>query len=93
MQFDIQNFAQEEIKNYGDILDDAITQRAMAISGLSKATVYNDIVANHIAHQQEFFNAQSQIDKEIITDLFARLGRNMATPADMMIVRDFFHTC
>lgn len=136
-------------------IDDAITQRAMAISGLSKedvegidyledddprislwnharelskATVYNDIVANHYAQQQElqrmqmlqnqsvndynnyvaqkqaaenfdairqyatgeFFNAQSQIDKEIITDSFARLGRNMATPADMMIVRDFF---
>lgn len=136
-------------------IDDAITQRAMAISGLSKedvesidyfedddprislwnharelskATVYNDIVANHIAQQQEFqrmqmlqnqsvndynnyvaqkqatenfeairqyatgefFNAQSPIDKEVITDSFARLGRNMATPADMMIVRDFF---
>lgn len=136
-------------------IDDAITQRAMAISGLSKedvesidyfedddprislwnharelskATVYNDIVANHYAQQQElqrmqmlqnqsvndynnyvaqkqatenfeairqyatgeFFNAQSAIDKEVITDSFARLGRNMATPADMMIVRDFF---
>ncbi len=95
---------------------------------LSKATVYNDIVANHYAQQQElqrmqmlqnqsvndynnyvaqkqatenfesirqyatgeFFNAQTAIDKEIITDSFARLGRNMATPADMMIVRDFF---
>lgn len=38
----------------------------------------------------KFFNAQSAIDKEIITDSFARLDRNMATPADMMIVRDFF---
>ena len=136
-------------------IDDAIVQRAMAISGLSKedvegidyledgdprislwnharelskATVYNDIVANHLAQQQElqrmqllqnqsindynnyvaqkqaaenfedirhfatgeFFNAQSPIDKEVITDSFSRLSRNMATPADMMIVRNFF---
>ena len=136
-------------------IDDAIKQRAMQISGLSKeeidgidyfddddprislwnharelskATVYNDIVANHIAQQQElqrlqylqnqsvndynnfvaqrqaaenfdavrqyatgeFFKAQSPIDKEIITESFTRLSRNMATPADMMIVRDFF---
>lgn len=137
-------------------IDDAITQRAMAISGLSKedvdnidyfedddprislwnharklseATVYNDIVANHLAQQQElqrmqmlqnqsvndynnyvaqkqatenfdairqyatgeFFNAQSPIDKEVITNSFANLSRNMASPADMMIVRDFFN--
>ena len=136
-------------------IDDAITQRALQISGLSKddidgidylddddpkiglwnharelskATVYNDIVSNHIAQQQElqrmqylqsqsvasyndfvaqrqatenfdavrqyatgeFFNAQSPIDKEIITESFSRLSRNIATPADMMIVRDFF---
>ncbi|MBQ9488266.1 MAG: hypothetical protein IJU91_10805 [Selenomonadaceae bacterium] len=137
-------------------IDDTITQRAMAISGLSKedvesmdyfedgdprialwqharklseASVYNDIIANHVAQQQElqrmqylqnqsvndynnyvaqkqadenfdavrqfatgeFFNAQSPIDKEIITSSFARLRRNQASPADMMIVRDYFN--
>lgn len=136
-------------------IDDVITQRALAISGLSKedidgidyledndprislwnharelskATVYNDILANHIAQQQElqrmqylqnqsvndynnyvaqkqvaenfdavrqyatgeFFNEQSPLDKEVITESFARLSRNMATPQDMMIVRNFF---
>ena len=136
-------------------IDDAINQRALQISGLSKddidgidylddndpkinlwnharelskATVYNDIFYNHIAQQQElqrlqylqnqsvasyndfvaqrqanenfdavrqyatgeFFNSQPPIDKEIITESFARLSRNIATPADMMIVRDFF---
>lgn len=137
-------------------IDDAIKQRAMAISGLSKedvesmdyfedgdpriqlwqharklseASVYNDIIANHVAQQQElqrmqylqnqsvndynnyvaqkqasenfdavrqfatgeFFNAQSPIDKEIITSSFARLRQNQASPADMMIVRDYFN--
>ena len=137
-------------------IDDAITQRAMAISGLSKedvdsmdyfedndprigiwnhakklseASVYNDIITNHVAQQQalqrmqylqnqsvndynnyvaqkqaaenfdavrqfatgEFFNAQSPIDKEVITESFARLKQNQATPADMMIVRDYFN--
>lgn len=38
----------------------------------------------------EFFNAQSQVDKEIITESFSRLSRNAAYPADMMIIRDFF---
>ena len=136
-------------------IDDVITQRALAISGLakedvegidyledddprislwnharelSKATVYNDILTNHIAQQQElqrmqylqnqsvndynnyvaqkqvaenfdavrqyatgeFFNEQSPLDKEVITESFARLSRNMATPQDMMIVRNFF---
>ena len=137
-------------------IDDAITQRAMAISGLSKedvdsidyfedndprigiwnhakklseASVYNDIITNHIAQQQalqrmqylqnqsvndynnyvaqkqatenfdavrqfatgEFFDAQSPIDKEVITDAFARVRQNQAFPADMMIVRDYFN--
>lgn len=136
-------------------IDDAITQRALAISGLSKediegidyledddpkislwnharklseASVYNDIIANHIAQQQElqrmqylqnqsvndynnyvtqkqaaenfeavkqyatgeFFNAQSPIDKEVITSAFSRATQNMATPADLMILRNFF---
>ena len=136
-------------------IDDAITQRALAISGLSKediegidyledddpkislwnharklseASVYNDIIANHIAQQQElqrmqylqnqsvndynnyvtqkqaaenfeavkqyatgeFFNAQSPIDKEVIISAFSRATQNMATPADLMILRNFF---
>ena len=95
---------------------------------LSKASVYNDIIANHIAQQQElyrmqmlqnqavndyngyveqkqaaenfdsvrqyatgeFFNAQTPIDKEIITEAFAKASRNMATPADLFILRNFF---
>ena len=136
-------------------IDDAITQRALAISGLSKedvegidyledddpkislwnharklseASVYNDIIANHVAQQQElqrmrylqnqsvndynnyvaqkqaaenfeavkqyatneYFNAQSPIDKEVITTAFSRATQNMATPADLMILRNFF---
>lgn len=136
-------------------IEDAITKRAMAISGMSKedvenldyidesdprislwnhakefsnAAIYGEMVANHVAQQQElqrmqalqnqavsayndyfaqkqatnnfdairqfatgeFFDAQSPVDKEIITDSFVRLNQNRTIPADLVILRDFF---
>ncbi len=136
-------------------IDDAITQNAMKISGLSKedvdaldyledndprisrwrhakklseATVYNDIVNRQIAQQQaaqrfdilrnqsianynnyvaqqqaaenfgavqqfaenDFFNSQPELDRQIIAESYTRIANNTASPADVMVVRDFF---
>lgn len=144
-------------ENFSKQIDDAITQMAMQMSGLSKedvealeyaddddpkvarwnhakklseATVYNDVINRHnfqqqqfqretmlrnqtlenynnyVAQQQaadnfaavqrfaenEFFNAQSDIDKQIILESYARINQNLATPADFLIVRNYFST-
>ena len=142
-------------ENFTKQVDDAITQTAMQISGLSKedvdaldylddddpkisrwnhakkiseAAVYNEIINrqmlqqqalqqqamlrdqtinsynNYVAQQQaadnflavqkfaetEFFNAQPDIDKQVITESYARITNNTASPADVMVIRDFF---
>ena len=40
--------------------------------------------------ENDFFNAQPEIDRQIIQESYARLTNNMASPADVMVVRDFF---
>lgn len=40
--------------------------------------------------ENEFFNAQSDIDKQIILESYARINNRMASPADVMVVRDYF---
>ena len=142
-------------ENFTKQIDDAITQTAMQISGLSKedvdaldylddndpkisrwnhakkiseAAVYNEIINrqmlqqremqqqamlrnqtladynNYVAQQQsaanfsaiqqfaenEFFNAQSDIDKQVILESYARINNNTASPADVMVIRNFF---
>ena len=142
-------------ENFSKQIDDAITQNAMKISGLSKedvdgldylddddpkvsrwnhakkiseSAIYNDIVnrqflqqqemqraemlrnqtfanyQNYVAQQQaaenfsavqqfaenDFFNAQPDIDKQIIMESYARINNNVASPADIMVVRDYF---
>ena len=142
-------------ENFTKQIDDAITQTAMQLSGLSKedvdaldylddddpkisrwnhakkiseAAIYNEIVQrqmlqqqalqqqatlrnqtladynNYVAQQQaaenfsavqqfaenDFFNAQSDIDKQVILESYARIRNNTAFPADVMVVRDFF---
>lgn len=142
-------------ENFSKQIDDAITQTAMQMSGLSKediealdylddddpkiarwnhakkiseAAIYQNIIQNQILQQQEmhraatlrdqtmmnyqnyvaqqqaaenfnavqhfaeneFFNAQSDIDKQVITESYARISNNMATPADVKVVRDYF---
>ena len=142
-------------ENFTKQIDDAITQTAMNISGLSKedvealdylddddpkisrwnhakriseAAVYNDIINRQMAQQQEFqraatlrdqtianynnfvaqqqaaanfndvqkfaendfFNAQSDIDKQIIQESYARVSNNTASPADVMVVQNYF---
>ena len=61
---------------------------------------YNNFVAqqqaadNFSAVQQfaenEFFNAQSDIDKQIIQESYARVSNNTASPADVMVVQNYF---
>ena len=142
-------------ENFTKQIDDAITQTAMNISGLSKedvealdylddddpkisrwnhakriseAAVYNDIINRQMLQQQEFqraatlrdqtianynnfvaqqqaaanfndvqkfaendfFNAQPDIDKQIIQESYARVSNNTASPADVMVVQNYF---
>ena len=126
---EISGFSKDDIANL-DYLDDNDPRISLwnHAKRLSESSVYNDIIANHIAQQQEiqrlqflqnqtvnayndfiaqkqaasnfdavknfatneFFNSQSPVDKEIIADSFARLSQNRVTPADMMILRDFY---
>lgn len=142
-------------ENFTKQIDEAITQTAMQLSGLSKedvdaldylddedpkiarcnhakkiseAAIYNEIVNrqmlqqqalqqqallrdqtianynNYVAQQQaaenfsavqkfaetDFFNAQPEIDKQVILESYARIGNNTASPADVIVIRDFF---
>ena len=40
--------------------------------------------------ENDFFNAQSDIDKQIILESYSRINNNMATPADVMVVQNYF---
>ena len=91
-------------KVYYDIIANQVAQQQelqrMQMLQSQSINEYNNYVAQKQASDNfeairqyatgEFFNAQSQIDKEIITESFSRLSRNAAYPADMMIIRDFF---
>lgn len=137
------------------LIDDAIREGAMQISGLSQEdidsidymedtdprksrwryanklaenAVFNNIIASQIAQQQalqradylksqatsdfdsytnqqiadknfndiqsfatgEFFNAQSDLEKQILADAYGRLKYNQASPTDMALIKGFF---
>ncbi len=40
--------------------------------------------------ENEFFNAQPELDRQVITASYARISNNIASPADLMVIRDFF---
>ena len=47
------------------------------------------MLSEHFA-ENEFFNAQSDIDKQIIQETYARVSNNTASPADVMVVQNYF---
>lgn len=142
-------------ENFTKQIDDAITQTAMQLSGLSKedvdaldylddndpkisrwnhakkiseTAVYNDFIQRQMLQQQEFqraailrdqtiskynnfvsqqqaaanfneiqkfaetdfFNAQSDIDKQVILESYARVSNNTASPADVLVVQNYY---
>ena len=61
---------------------------------------YNNYVAQQQAAENfnavqryaetDFFNAQTDIDKQIILESYARIRNNTASPADVMVVQNYF---
>ncbi len=79
-----------------------ITQKNFRGNYLRRQTISN--YNNYVAQQQavdnfnavqryaetDFFNAQSDIDKQVILESYARIRNNTASPADVMVVQNYF---
>lgn len=89
---------------YNDIINHQTNQQQefQRMNALRSQTIadYNNYVAQQQAAENfnavqkfaenDFFNAQSDIDKQVIMESYARIRNNTAFPADVMVVRDFF---
>lgn len=89
---------------YQDIINNQMAQQQqiqrMAMLRNQSIADYNNYVAQQQASENfgavqrfaenDFFNALSDLDKQVVTESYARIRNGTALPADTMIVRNFF---